>query len=506
MSPTDGESAQARMPLNGVGTRFVAVASYRCPTVGSMPKLYYQHPGTWFGDCMPIFANGAFQLFHQRDTRRPGPFGEPFGWALARTSDFVTYDDLGEAVRRGADDAQDQFIYAGSVLEADGRFHAFYTGYNRDFAKLGKPAQVLMHAISDDLINWHKLDGELVAPERGYDPDNWRDPFVLRDEDHDRWIMILGARKDGAMINSGRTIWYTSDDLESWHFEGDFWAPDLYSMHEMPDLFRIGDHWYLLTTEYSDRSKTVYRTSTSLSGPWSATADDAFDGRAYYAARSASDGDHRYLFGWVPTKENDDDLGAVQWGGTLVVHEVFQRDDHSLGVRAPRPVLDAFGPEVDLLDRTQAVSVADGRRTHLLGTVGQAPFLLRLTLRPDDNRSFAIRLFADESTGDAYAFTFRTGEQRLDFDRVPNYPWYRYANRGLERPLAISPGRTYEVVIIVDDTIATLYVDGVALNARMYAEPGRAIGVDVTDGRVDILAATLRSLTTGEPTGNVQSP
>ena len=124
-----------------------------------MPKLYYQHPGTWFGDCMPIFADGAFQLFHQRDTRNPGPFGEPFGWSLARTTDFMTYDDLGEAIERGSDEAQDQFIYAGSVFEADGvhangRFHAFYTGYNREFAKIGKPAQVLMHAVSDDLVDF----------------------------------------------------------------------------------------------------------------------------------------------------------------------------------------------------------------------------------------------------------------------------------------------------------------------------------------------------------------
>lgn len=48
-----------------------------------MPNLYYQHEGTWFGDCMPFFHDGAFYLFHQRDTRKPGPFGEPFGWALA---------------------------------------------------------------------------------------------------------------------------------------------------------------------------------------------------------------------------------------------------------------------------------------------------------------------------------------------------------------------------------------------------------------------------------------
>jgi beta-fructofuranosidase len=459
-----------------------------------VPRLYYQHPGTWFGDCMPIFADGAFQLFHQRDTRRPGPFGEPFGWALARTTDFVRYADLGEAIERGSDDAQNQFIFAGSVFEANGRFHAFYTGYNRDYPAAGRPAQVLMHAVSSDLRSWQTLDGELVAPEPGYDPDNWRDPFVLRDDDHDRWLMILGARRQGEQIVTGRTVWYTSTDLENWHFEGDFWAPDLYNMHEMPDLFRIGDHWYLLTTEYSDRSKTVYRTSTSLDGPWSAPIDDAFDGRAYYAARSAADGEHRYLFGWVPTKEGEDDLGAVQWGGTLVVHEVYQREDHSLGVRIPEKVLAAFGPERSLVDQPTTLTAADGRRTIMIGTVDQQPTLLRLRLRPERNRSFAIRLFADESTGDGYAFTVRAGERRIDFDRVPNYPWYRYDNRGLDRPFAVEPGRDYQIMIIIDDTIATLYIDGVALNARLYARPGDGIGVDVTDGQLQILSASTATL------------
>ena len=54
-----------------------------------MQKLYYQFPGTWFGDCMPFGHGDKFYLYHQRDTRKPGPFGEPFGWDLATTSDFV---------------------------------------------------------------------------------------------------------------------------------------------------------------------------------------------------------------------------------------------------------------------------------------------------------------------------------------------------------------------------------------------------------------------------------
>ena len=54
-----------------------------------------------------------FYLYHQRDTRKPGPFGEPFGWDLATTSDFVHYEDKGVAIPRGTDEEQDQFIFAG---------------------------------------------------------------------------------------------------------------------------------------------------------------------------------------------------------------------------------------------------------------------------------------------------------------------------------------------------------------------------------------------------------
>lgn len=54
-------------------------------------------------------AGDEFFLFHQRDNRNPEPFGEPFGWDLATTKDFVDYHDCGVAVPRGGDDEQDQF-------------------------------------------------------------------------------------------------------------------------------------------------------------------------------------------------------------------------------------------------------------------------------------------------------------------------------------------------------------------------------------------------------------
>lgn len=136
-----------------------------------MQRLYYQFPGTWFGDCMPFGKGDTFYLFHQRDTRRPGPFGEPFGWDLAVTRDFVHYEDRGVAIPRGTDEEQDQFIFAGSVFEAQGLYHSFYTGYNRDYPAQGKPAQVLMHAVSTDLLHWEKTQDKLTfAPPAGLRP------------------------------------------------------------------------------------------------------------------------------------------------------------------------------------------------------------------------------------------------------------------------------------------------------------------------------------------------
>lgn len=86
--------------------------------------LFYQPKDVWVGDVMPFGKDGTFYLYHQRDTRDPAPLaeGQPFGWSLATTQDFVTYQEHGTAIPHGGEDDQDQFIYAGTVYEAKGRY------------------------------------------------------------------------------------------------------------------------------------------------------------------------------------------------------------------------------------------------------------------------------------------------------------------------------------------------------------------------------------------------
>lgn len=456
-----------------------------------MPEVYYQHPNTWFGDCMPIHHDGAFHLFHQRDLRNPGPLPdcEPFGWALARTSDFVTYEDLGEVIVRGGDHDQDQFIFAGSVIKIGEKFMAMYTGYNRDhFAAAGKPSQVLMIAESDDLLHWTKTDKAVVGPQEGYDPDDWRDPWVIWNEERREYLMILGARKAGPKTRAtGSTVAFTSTDLATWEFQGDFWAPDLFTMHEMPDLFRDGDWWYQLVTEYSDKSKTIYRRARTLDGPWEATADDAFDGRAYYAARSVSDGEHRYLVGWVPTRWDDDDTKTWQWGGTLMIHEIVQRPDGSLGTKIPDAVRAQLSTRQVSTVPAFHLERRDGRVGRVLAAALPATALVTTTLHVQPGtRAVALRFGEDPDTEVGYQFTLRIADGRLEFDRFPNWPWGQFDNRDLDRPLSINDDAEHTLALVLDDDIATLYIDDVALNTRFNAPVGTQLSIDVVDGAVSV--------------------
>lgn len=458
-----------------------------------MHQLYYQPEGYVFGDCMPFGKDGKFYLYHQRDKRNPGSLGEPFGWSLATTSDFVTYEDHGIAIPRGSDEEQDQFIFAGSVFEdREGQYHAFYTGYNRDYVDTGKPSQVLMHAVSGDLLHWEKTQEDLgLAPQEGYDKNDWRDPFVLWNEEDQEYLLILGGRKlDGQKVVNGCTVFFTSPDLKKWKFGGPFWAPEIYTMHEMPDLFKIGEWWYLIISEYSDKNKMIYRMSKSLKGPWLAPTDDAFDGRAYYAGRTFCLDGRRILFGWVPTKEEEDDARNYQWGGALVPHEIYQREDGTLGCKPVETLWRAFEdweklPEVKLqtVDRRETAVLAESCGDLF---AMEADFVFK-----EGTRAFSLSFGLNPQTGEAHEFKFYVGENRYVSETFPNQPWFRNMNLGQTRPIVLQAGERYHVQLIVDDTIATAYVNGVAMNTRAYQRFGNCIGAAVIDGGLEVTNASI---------------
>lgn len=450
-------------------------------------RYYYKPRGAAAADFIPFWHDGLFRLFYLHDWRDAAGHGEGTPWFLLESEDFVDFTERGEAVPRGAPDEEDLYIFTGSVLREEGGdlFHLFYTAHNPH----KKPAERIAHAVSRDLLNWEKLPGESFRAEEGFDGDNLRDPFVFFDPEEKLYRMALVKRRAGGPYTAGLVGQYVSPDLFSWRAAEPFWEPALYHTHECPDLFRMGDWWYLVYSEYSDRSLTRYAMARELRGPWTIPDDDAFDGRAFYAAKTASDGEKRYLFGWIPTREGDDDNGGWQWGGNLGVTELSQRPDGTLAAGMPEKSFARWRKKREL--PVIRAGRADGREdAPVLPDPGEV-FLLEGELICRGARSFGLILGADPETKRGYKFEFLPSEDRVRFARTDRV----IREQGLSRPLPRTEDGRHSFRLVKDHDVAVLYLDReIVLSARLSSEEGSALLLFGVTGEVILQNSALYAL------------
>ena len=276
-----------------------------------MKKVYYRSPGkSVCADVIPFYENGEFKLFYLRDYRDIENDGEGCPWCLLTTKDLVHYKDYGPVLLRGTKEEQDLYVFTGSIFKMpDGRYVIYYTGHNPHLRKQGLPEQKILRAFSLDLIEWEKdRDFVFEAPEQ-YEIHDWRDPFVYYDEELKEYRMLLAARdkNDKPFFSKGLTLLATSKNCDTWTLaDKPFYYPHSYFTHECPDLFKMGDWWYLVFSEFTDKISTTYRMSKTPYGPWHAPLNNTFDGHAFYAAKSWVDSTgRRILFGWNCIKNNE---------------------------------------------------------------------------------------------------------------------------------------------------------------------------------------------------------
>lgn len=456
--------------------------------------LFYKAVDGWTADYVPFYWQGEYHLFYLKDYRDHSGRGEGTPWFHLGTRDFVSFSDYGESLLRGTPDEQDLYVFTGCVVEKDGLFHIYYTGHNPHLKAAGKPEQAVMHATSPDLMTWTKNPANPILfadPER-YEMNDWRDPFVFWNEAAGEYWMLLAARlKEGPSNRRGCTALATSKDLQAWQIREPFWAPGLYYTHECPDLFRIGDWWYLVYSTFSERTVTHYRMSRSLDGPWLAPHNDALDGRAFYAAKTAGDGRRRFVFGWAPTRVDETDEGGWMWGGAGVVHEVTQETDGSLAVRVPPEIASVFSrarpsvpePRIGHWDVTGDGVAAEAVDSFAWCRLGELPehCALEVTVRfQEHTRSCGIVLRADATLDSYYQFRLEPGADRIVFDRWPRPGDQPFV---LERPVTLEAGEPVHLRVLVEDTVFVAYVnDRVALTTRGYNLRGGDWGVFVGEG------------------------
>lgn len=472
-----------------------AAASTPLSNAAGSGEFFYRPAGAWAADFIPFFHDGRFRLFYLLDWRDREKHGEGTPWYQISTSDFVQFTEHGEMLPRGGSGEQDLYVFTGSAIQAAGRFHIFYTGHNPYFRKQDRPEQGIMHAVSDDLLHWRKIPAHtFFAPAAGYEPHDWRDPFVFHNDASGEYWMLAAARlRKGPSRRRGCTALCVSRDLEKWEVREPFWAPGLYFTHECPDLFRMGEWWYLVFSEFSDGLVTRYRMSRTLQGPWLSPAGDTFDGRAFYAAKTASDGRRRYLFGWNPTRTGARDDGGWNWGGNLVAHEVLQERDGSLSVRVPETVDRAFGRAAPVRFSSalgESRSGGGSLRVSAPGgfgcaTAGALPPRCKLDVSVEferNTRACGLMLRSSQDLEQAYYIRLEPGRNRLVFDSWPRRGDLPFAPE-LERPVALEPGRPVDLKVFVDGSVCVAYAAGrIAMNTRLYNLPEGDWGVFVQEG------------------------
>ena len=459
-----------------------------------MYKLFYKPDDAFAADFIPFWKDGKFRLFYLKDWRNSEKFGEGVPWYQITTSDFCSFDELGEMIPRGRKNEQDYWIFTGSIIEREGQYHIFYTGHNSYFISEGKPQEGIMHAVSDNLKDWVKRpEDTFFADFTKYEMHDFRDPFVYFDEETNRYHMLLVSRLKDSGYTSGFTAVYSSDNLKTWRDDGPFWSPGLYHTHECPDFFRIGDWWYLIYSEYSDRNVTRYVMTKTPGKDWIIPPDDTFDGRAYYAAKSYSDGEKRYLFGWVATKQNSNDDLGWQWGGNLEVHEIFQRTDGSLGCRMPDSINQAW----QIVGKADSVSLSNhgGKCENLAFTVSEKTYRIDATFSfTEGTRQFGIQFAQDFTSRSGYKYEFFPFERSVRFNSITS----SIQSKDVCRTIELDSRKPVDISLVVDGDICVLYINNdIALTSRIYNIRGNDISFFTTGGSIqvrNIMLSTLPSI------------
>jgi beta-fructofuranosidase len=279
----------------------------------------------------------------------------------------------------------------------------------------------------------------------------------------------------------------------------------------------FGGHRYLLYSTYSDRFATRYRVWDSSSGSWLRPVQDELESHDVYALKTVSDGQRLYLVGWLSTRAGDRDSGHRQWGGDLVVHELVQRRDGTLGTQIPGTVAAQFDQRPVPFECRQgewslggdergasATYNSQGFGWCSVGKVnGRAMFEVSVDLG-SRAEELGITVRAGQEVGAAYLLRLEPERGRVVFDRRPHridVPFDYDSDRSyvsapdheIERPLPRADGQI-RCRVVVDGSAIVAYIGDVALTTRGYDLDGGEFGVYTANG-----TARFSSPSLGEP-------
>lgn len=318
---------------------------YYPSTDEKISQTYYKPYAGFVGDPMPFFdpKSRTFKVLYLQDYR-PNMVGTYHPIWGVETKDVANYTPLSEVLPTGTIEEPDAALGTGCAVynEADSLYYIYYTA-NNHLPKAGEDAQIVMRATSPDFKVWTKDPlFRLRGVEYAYSSADFRDPQVWYNDEDMLWHMVVSTKVGG----KGVLAEFASEDLKEWEHKGIFMYMMWDRFYECPDIFKMGEWWYLVYSEIHSAIRRVqYFKGHTLADLKACTAGDAgiwpdnhegfLDSRGFYAGKTATDGVNRYIWGWCPTREGNDNTktnsgSEPQWAGSMVAHRIIQHEDGSL--------------------------------------------------------------------------------------------------------------------------------------------------------------------------------
>ena len=483
-------------------------------------------------DPMPLYIDGVYHVVHlsppwdslgtveaqirSRDTQRHISSTDLVHWKVHEPPLYPG----------NPGDVDEDGCWTGSLVRKrdDGMFYLYYCAFDHD----AENPQKICLATSEDCEHFTKRsDFPILRPASYLEQIDYRDSYVFWNEDENIYWMVLAARYEsgGPFHRKGVITYRTSEDLWNWSEDHVLYSPWYMVCPECPEMFKMGDWWYLVYSHFDQNAKTTYRISKSCHGPWRTPSLPGFDGRRFYAARTLTDGKRRFQWGNIYERETLTNEGRWTYAGDMAMpHELIQREDGSLAVCVPHEIVESFDKDVkyefiskmgDWKEGEKSLRV-ESTSTFAYGFFKEESkdalmFHGKLTLE-DGYGAFGLMLKSTEELSPSWELIFEPTRSRVSITRYPCAldPFWEGLNpkikdapmevdgpRTIERPLKIENGKEIDVKVFIDDSIVECFVnEEVALTFRIYdptdGQPFHKFGVFVEDGTLNVTDIKIR--------------
>ena len=485
-------------------------------------NTYYKPATGSVGDPLPFYDPVAKEYkilyLHNFEQNQEQTFHPLWG---VRTTDVATYTQMGEVLPTGMAGEQDAALGTGCVVydENEKLYYIYYTG-ERYKPAADEDRQVVMRATSPDFVTWTKDPlFRLRGAEFGYSSLNFRDPYIWRMDDG--WHMIVATKpmpagsrveeKDGCFAE------FTSADLKTWSHKGRFSKMIWDRFLECPNVFKMGDWWYLTYSDMSAferrvhylKGRTIDELKAATNPNWPDSKEGALDSRAFYAGNTASDGTDRYMWGWCPERRGKDntDISAdaePKWGGTLVAHKLMQREDGTL-YTAPAPAMNekyatakevkavkTWGKEEGKLTIENGVYTMAAYSSVMFSTLGYHNHISMTVTTADKADRFGISFVRGdrgegENTYEKYYSIMVCPDGNNNYIRFEEEQGVWELKGGGSYVFPIPNDRTYNINIYTDNSVLVMYINDVlTYTQRIYGIQRNCWSVNCYEGNLTL--------------------